>query len=71
VKLSVSIPDEIVDFIDRYAEDHGVESRSGVVQRAVSLLRASELGADYEAAWADWAESDASAWDATAADGVD
>jgi Arc/MetJ-type ribon-helix-helix transcriptional regulator len=73
VKLSVSIPDEIVAFIDEYAEEHGVESRSGVVQRAVFLLRASELGTEYEAAWAEWAASDADAdaWDATASDGVD
>ena len=71
MKLSVSLPDEDVDFIDQYGEDHGVDSRSGVVQRAVSLLRASELGADYEAAWAEWAKSDADLWDVTVGDGVD
>lgn len=70
VKLSVSIADDDVEFIDKYAGEHGVESRSGVVQRAVSLLRASELGTDYEAAWAEWAGSDADAWDETAGDGL-
>jgi Arc/MetJ-type ribon-helix-helix transcriptional regulator len=71
VKLSVSLPDEDVDFIDQYGEEHGVQSRSGVVQRAVSLLRASELGADYQAAWAEWAKSDADVWDKSDSDGLD
>lgn len=71
VKLSVSVPDNIVAFIDSYAEEHGVESRSGVVQRAVLLLRASELGSDYEAAWSEWTESDAAAWGSAVADGLD
>jgi Arc/MetJ-type ribon-helix-helix transcriptional regulator len=70
VKLSVSIPEEDLEFIDHYASEHGVESRSGVVQRAVSLLRASELGDAYMAAWTEWDESEAEAWDTTAADGL-
>lgn len=71
VKLSVSLPDADVEFIDQYGEEHGVESRSGVVQRAVSLLRVSELGSDYEAAWAEWAKSDADLWDTTGDDGIE
>jgi len=71
VKLSVSIPDDDVEFIDQYAEEHGLESRSGVLHRAIGLLRASSLGEEYQLAWAEWAESDdADAWDATAADGL-
>ena len=70
MKVSVSIPDEDVEFLDRYAAEHGVESRSGVLQRAVSLLRASELGASYVDAWAEWEASDADEWDSTAGDGV-
>jgi Arc/MetJ-type ribon-helix-helix transcriptional regulator len=70
VKLSVSLSDDDVEFVDRYAADHGVESRSGVVQRAVSLLRASELGADYAAAWDEWESSEDRAWDGTLADGI-
>jgi antitoxin MazE9 len=71
VKLSVSIPGHDIEFIDQYAEEHGVQSRSGVVQRALSLLRASELGADYEAAWSEWLKSDADLWDETDTDGLD
>lgn len=71
MKLSVSISDPDVEFIDSYAAEHGVESRSQVVQRAVALLRASELGDAYAAAWDEWADSDdAGAWEATSADGL-
>lgn len=70
VKLSVSIPDEDLEFIDAYAAEHGVESRSGVVQRAVSLLRATELGDDYAAAWAEWEASDAADWEPVVGDGL-
>lgn len=70
MKLSVSISPVDVEFIDRYASEHGVESRSGVVQRAVSLLRASELGDDYAAAWDEWESSDAETWGVTVADGI-
>jgi Arc/MetJ-type ribon-helix-helix transcriptional regulator len=71
MKLSVSIPDPDVEFIDTYAAEHGVDSRSGVVQRAVALLRASELGDAYAAAWDEWADGDdAEAWEATSADGL-
>jgi Arc/MetJ-type ribon-helix-helix transcriptional regulator len=70
VKLSVSLPEDDVDFIDRYATEHGVESRSAVLRRAVSLLRASELGDDYAAAWDEWESSEAALWDVTIADGL-
>lgn len=71
MKLSVSIADEDVEFIDQYADEHGVESRSAVVQRALALLRANALGEDYAAAWDEWSASDAGLWEATAADGLD
>jgi Arc/MetJ-type ribon-helix-helix transcriptional regulator len=70
VKLSVSLPDDDVAFIDEYAKEHEVESRSGVVQRALLLLRANELGPDYAAAWDEWDSTEAEAWEVTAADGL-
>jgi len=70
MKLSVSLPDEDVKFLDDYAKQLGIESRSAVVHRAVRLLQASELGPAYEAAWEEWAAGDADAWDATVADGL-
>jgi Arc/MetJ-type ribon-helix-helix transcriptional regulator len=71
VKLSVSIPDNDVEFIDHYAGEHGLGTRSGVVQRALLLLRASELGDDYAAAWREWADAGDELWDTTIADGLE
>jgi Arc/MetJ-type ribon-helix-helix transcriptional regulator len=71
VKVSVSLPDADVEYLDSYARTQGLDSRSAALQKAVRLLRASELGAAYEDAWADWGESeDSELWDAAAADGV-
>jgi Arc/MetJ-type ribon-helix-helix transcriptional regulator len=71
VKLSVSLPDEDVAYLDTYADRQGLDSRSAALRKAVRLLRASELGAAYERAWSEWAESDSGElWDATTADGL-
>ena len=72
MKVSVSLPDEDVAFLDAYAQSQGIESRSAVVHRAVRLLRASELGDAYEDAFTAWSdEGEATAWDAVAADGLE
>ena len=71
MKVSVSLPDEDVAYLDAYAASQGIASRSAAVHKAVRLLRASELGPDYEDAWAEWsAGEDEDLWDATSADGV-
>lgn len=71
MKLSVSLPDEDVEFLDAYASDQGFASRSAAVHKAVRLLRATELEAAYEDAFAEWEqEGEATAWDVTAADGL-
>lgn len=70
MKVSVSLPDEDVEFLDEYAASQG-GSRSAIVHKAVRLLRASQLGPAYEEAWAEWAESsDAELWEPTANDGL-
>lgn len=71
MKLSVSLPDDDVDYLDAYVRAQGLESRSAAVQKAVRLLRASELGAAYEDAWAEWGEGeDDQLWDSVTADGL-
>lgn len=71
MKVSVSLPDEDVEFLDAYAREQGIGSRSAVMHKAVRLLRSSELGPAYEDAWHEWAASDdAEAWDTTVADGL-
>jgi Arc/MetJ-type ribon-helix-helix transcriptional regulator len=47
MKLSVSLSSEDVSFLDEYARERKIASRSAVLQRAVDQLRASELGAAY------------------------
>jgi Arc/MetJ-type ribon-helix-helix transcriptional regulator len=71
MKVSVSLPEEDVEFLDAYAQSQGLASRSATVHKAVRLLRASELGADYEQAWSDWADSiDQDLWDRATDDGL-
>lgn len=71
MKLSVSLPEEEVEFLDEFADSQGIESRSAVLLRAVRLLKASQLSDAYTAAWAEWDESeDAELWEATASDGL-
>lgn len=70
MKVSVSLPDDDVEFLDRYAAREGYGSRSAVLHKAVRLLRASELGDAYEEAWAEWeSNGDAAAWNPTSGDG--
>ena len=71
MKLSVSLPDEDVEYLDAYVQTQGLDSRSAALQKAVRLLRASELGAAYEDAWGVWAPTDdADLWDGAIADGL-
>jgi Arc/MetJ-type ribon-helix-helix transcriptional regulator len=71
MKVSVSLPEDDVEFLDSYAEERGIGSRSAVVHQAVGLLRAAQLGDAYEEAWASWeASDDARAWGSVVADGL-
>lgn len=57
-------------FLDDYARERGLVSRSAALQRAVRLLRMGELGAAYEGAWDEWtADADNRLWDVTIDDG--
>jgi Arc/MetJ-type ribon-helix-helix transcriptional regulator len=71
VKLSVSLPDEDVAFLDAYAEEEGIESRSAALHRAIRTLRASRLAESYAEAWEEWsADKSAALWDKATADGL-
>ena len=72
MKISVSLPDEDIDFLDEYARSLGIRSRSAAIQRAVRLLRTSGLGPAYAEAWEEWTTSgDADAWDSVVGDGLE
>ncbi|MBM4408324.1 MAG: ribbon-helix-helix protein, CopG family [Chloroflexi bacterium] len=71
MKVSVSLPGDDVEFLDAYAREQGLDSRSAAVHRAIRALRTAELTSAYEGAWDEWAEtSEAAAWDTTARDGL-
>lgn len=71
MKLSVSLPNEDVEFLDKYARTQGYDSRSAVVHRAVRLLRSTELGEAYADAWSEWFQSDEdSTWNVVVGDGL-
>jgi antitoxin MazE9 len=70
MKVSVSLPGEDIQFLDEYAREQGLESRSAALHRAVRLLRVAELGGSYASAWEEWAaDTDGSLWEATTNDG--
>jgi Arc/MetJ-type ribon-helix-helix transcriptional regulator len=71
MKLSVSLPEEDVAYLDSYAEQEGLPSRSAALHRAVRLLHSATLGAEYADAWREWEEGgDGEAWERVASDGL-
>ena len=72
VKLSVSVDQGVVPFIERYQNDHTVRTKSEVVERALELLRKAELEQAYKEAAQDWLENpDAALWENTVGDGIE
>ena len=46
--MSVSLPEEDVEFLDTYVHDQGAASRSAALHKAVGLLRAAKLATPTE-----------------------
>jgi Arc/MetJ-type ribon-helix-helix transcriptional regulator len=71
MKLSVSLPDDDVAFVDQYASRRGSASRSAVIHRAIELLRMSELEDAYTDAWDEWERGgEEAAWGVATDDGI-
>jgi Arc/MetJ-type ribon-helix-helix transcriptional regulator len=71
MKVSVSLPEDDLQYVDDYARRRGSSSRSSVLHEAIDLLRMSEMDDAYEAAWDEWERAgEGPAWSGTAADGV-
>ena len=69
--MSVSLPDEDVEFLDEYARRVGSPTRSAALHRAITLLRQQELQDEYADAWDEWdAAEDSTLWATAAGDGV-
>ena len=71
VKISVSLPEEDVGFLDEYVAHADVESRSAAIHDAIAMLRAASLEDAYAVAWDEWESGgDAEFWGATTGDGI-
>ncbi len=71
MKLSISLSDAHVALIDLIKEQGGFESRSAVIQHALSTLDSSRGEAAYAAAWTEWEDDgDEALWASAGADGV-
>lgn len=71
MKVSVSLPDKNIEFLEAYALRRGLGSRSAVLRRAVRLLRAAELGPTYKQAWEEWSSGEEGIlWEARVTDGL-
>jgi len=67
VKISISLTDADVEFLDRMAATGAFGSRSAVIQHALARLQATDLQTDYAQAWNEWQESgDEDVWDSAA-----
>ena len=72
MKISVSLPEEDVAFLDDYAKEADGSSRSAAVHDAIALLRTAHLMTDYAQAFDEWIDSgEAAVWDAVVADGLE
>jgi antitoxin ParD1/3/4 len=70
-KVSISLPADLLDFVEEYRLAHQAASRSEVFAEALRLLRKRELARAYAQASREWDESeDAKLWEQTAGDGL-
>ena len=66
MKISVSLPEEDVRFLDEQGTN-----RSAALHEAVALLRDRQLAEQYAEAFSEWNNSsDAELWDTTVSDGL-
>jgi Arc/MetJ-type ribon-helix-helix transcriptional regulator len=72
-KISVSLDQSMLNFIDRYAADHAAKGRSAVIAKALHLLQLTEQESYLTEAYAQSASQDktmVAEFDATLADGL-
>ncbi|MEX2535875.1 MAG: antitoxin [Trueperaceae bacterium] len=65
-KLSVSVPSSLARFVDEYKSEHNLKTKSGVVERALEVLREQEL----ERAYAQASQETDPVWEVTTGDGL-
>jgi antitoxin ParD1/3/4 len=65
-KLSISIPESSLEFVERYRKKHAMKSRSHVIETAINVLRERDLVAAYRDASREYDP----AWEVTNSDGL-
>jgi Arc/MetJ-type ribon-helix-helix transcriptional regulator len=71
MKRSVSLSEQDWEFLEGYAKEASLPSRSAAVHAAVVSLRDRRLAGEYAEAWSEWAEGgDAAAWEPSVGDGL-
>ena len=70
MKLSVSLPEEDVRFLDEYSARADSATRSSVIHTAIALLRQTSLQDCYAAAFDEWDADEAAAWEPATPDGL-
>jgi Arc/MetJ-type ribon-helix-helix transcriptional regulator len=71
-KISVSLPDADVEFLDRRVAVGYYESRSAALHAAVARMRDDELAEEYQSAFEEWRNTEeAELWDGTVSDGLE
>ena len=72
MKLSVSLSEKDVEFLDVYITAHDLETRSAGLKAALRALRDLDLQEAYEQAFEEWEGSeDQRLWDMTTGDGIE
>ncbi len=70
-KISISLPADLVYYLDDCIREHKLESRSEVIASALRAMRERELESAYAAASQEWDGSeDAKLWDTALGDGL-
>ena len=71
MKVSVSLSENDIDFLDKLTRDGTYASRSAAVAAAVRLLRQRDLTEAYADATKEWvASGEAAAWEGATGDGI-
>lgn len=71
-KISVSLPEADVQFLDQQVSVGYYESRSAALHAALARLRQDELTEEYQSAFEEWSKTeDAQLWDGTVSDGLE
>lgn len=68
-KLSVSIDQQLLAFLEGYQKKYNIKAKSEVVSEALRLLRERELDSQYAAAMEEW-QQESELWEVVTGDGL-